>query len=337
MYGVVAVILWIWSSVKIGYRLKIHHLFDISLACFLFHHEQTVTLNQWISVQLYILKRKCLLSDEPEHMNVVKAPDFVLTSYHLHVVYIRVWSEISGALKDPKKHKVRSLHLTYIQLQLTGYLFYSLDERNNICWYFGFLLGHEHQLQQPSEGTSARFSWCVVPAPTRENERWTISLGTLRRTGNTPRPRHMRRNSLALFIQICTRSCGGLGPLPRRSIMRGLFFKIAFGRPIGCSGGVGQIVGFARFASEPRNLQTISSCTVASPSAFGSFSRGGLAFIWFFRGNGVRLTSTSGGSFLRPEPLRIARPCPPSCCSPFGSFGMRGTLGCSGIRVPPLL
>jgi hypothetical protein len=88
---------------------SVWHLFGLLLVYI--HHEQTVTLNQWISVLLYILKRKCLLSDKPEHMNVVKAPDFVLTSYHLHVVYIRVWSEISGALKDPKKHKVRSLHL----------------------------------------------------------------------------------------------------------------------------------------------------------------------------------------------------------------------------------
>jgi hypothetical protein len=120
-----------------------------------------------------------------------------------------------------------------------------------------------------------------------QRTRWTISLGTLRRMGNTPRPRLMRRNSLASFIPICTRSCEGLGPLPRRSIMCGLFFKIACGRPIGFNGGDGQIVGFARFASMLRNLRIIYSCIAASPSAFGSFSRSGLAFMGFFRDNGV--------------------------------------------------
>jgi hypothetical protein len=105
--------------------------------------------------------------------------------------------------------------------------------------------------------------------------------------GNTPRPRLMRRNSLALLIQTCTRSCRGVGPLPRRSIMPGLFFKIACGRLTGFNGGGGQIVGFARFASTLRNLRIIYSCIAASPSAFGSFSRSGSAFMGFFRGNGV--------------------------------------------------
>jgi hypothetical protein len=74
---------------------------------------------------------------------------------------------------------------------------------------------------------------------------------------------------------------------PKRSIMRGLFFKIVFGRTISYNGGVGQIVGFAHFASKLQNLRTTSLCFAASPSAFGSFSRSGLAFMGFFRGNGV--------------------------------------------------
>jgi hypothetical protein len=54
------------------------------------------------------------------------------------------------------------------------------------------------------------------------------------------------------------------------------------GRPIGFNGGGGQIVGFARFASTLRSLRIIYSCVAASPSAFGSFSRSGSAFMEFF-------------------------------------------------------
>jgi hypothetical protein len=58
--------------------------------------------------------------------------------------------------------------------------------------------------------------------------------------------------------------------------MHGLPSKIGFGRPIDWKREVGQIVGFARFASKQRNQRIIFLSIVVSPLGFGSSSLIGL-------------------------------------------------------------
>jgi hypothetical protein len=58
--------------------------------------------------------------------------------------------------------------------------------------------------------------------------------------------------------------------------MHGLPFKIGFGRPIGWKSEVGQIVGFAHFASKQQSQRIIFLSIIISPLDFGSSSKIGL-------------------------------------------------------------
>jgi hypothetical protein len=60
--------------------------------------------------------------------------------------------------------------------------------------------------------------------------------------------------------------------------MLGFPFKIGFGRPIIWTSVVGQIVGFARFASKLQNQRIIFSSIATLPFEFGNFSKIGLGF-----------------------------------------------------------
>jgi hypothetical protein len=82
--------------------------------------------------------------------------------------------------------------------------------------------------------------------------------------------------------------------------MLGLLFKIGFRRrPDEFKSKVGQIVGFALFASKQRNLLTTSLSIAALLLRFGSSLRSGLVFMAFNLAIGQVLVSKIGGADWR--------------------------------------